>query len=148
MPTKTAISAELSRYFRISSRSHHGLIFVTEIAKKSEAGHPVSIHAIAQHMHLSEGYLEEIVRCLRVGGIVRSARGRNGGYVLAKPMEQITAGEIVRLLDGSVVLAHCQDPTVEAPCPAEGSCTTRNFFGRLKTAIDRELDGTTLADFV
>ncbi len=47
-------SPELSRYFRISSRSHHGLVFVTELAKAVEAGQPVSIHTIAKKMHMSE----------------------------------------------------------------------------------------------
>lgn len=148
MAIETGTTVELSRYFRISSRSHHGLVFVTELAKAAGHGKPVSIRAVAQKMHLSEGYLEELVRCLREGGIVLGSRGRSGGYVLAKPVEQITAGEIIRLLDGAVVLAHCQDPKAAGPCPAEGHCASRHFFGKLKTAIDRELDGTTLADLV
>lgn len=139
---------ELSRYFRISSRSHHGLVFVTELAKEAAAGKPVSIRTIAKRVGISEGYLEELVACLRKAGIVRGARGRGGGYTLAKPVDRISMGAIVRLLDGPVVFAHCQDPTAVGKCPAEAHCTSRHFFGRLKTAIDRELDATTLADFV
>lgn len=139
---------ELSRYFRISSRSHHGLVFVTELAKETAAGKPVSIRTIAKRAHISEGYLEELVACLRNAGIVRGARGRGGGYTLAKPLDRISMGAIVRLLDGPVVFAHCQDPTAVGPCPAAAQCTSRHFFTRLKAAIDRELDATTLADFV
>jgi len=148
MTTPLASTIELSRYFRISSRSHHGLVFLAELARESATGKPLSIRSVAKEMHLSEGYLEELVRCLRAGGIVRSARGRRGGYVLAKPLEHITMGEAVRLLDGPVILAHCQDATAGASCPAEGRCVSRHFFGKLKTAIDRELDSTTLADLV
>ncbi|MBI4434603.1 Rrf2 family transcriptional regulator [Candidatus Uhrbacteria bacterium] len=148
MATNAVIPTELSRYFRISSRSHHGLVFVSELAKTAAVGKPMSIRTIAVKMHISEGYLEELVACLRKGGIVRSARGRSGGYVLAKPIEQITMGEIIRLLDGPVMFAHCQDPSAPGPCPAEGHCASRHFFGKLKSAIDRELDSTTFADFV
>lgn len=146
MVTIAEPAVELSRYFRISSRSHHGLVFITELAKAASHGKPMSIRTVAGKMHLSEGYLEELVRVLREGGMVRSARGRSGGYVLAKPLEQITMGTIIRLLDGPVVFAHCQDASAAGPCPAEGHCASRHFFGKLKSAIDRELDGTTLAD--
>lgn len=146
MATIAEPTVELSRYFRISSRSHHGLVFVSELAKAVSHGKPVSIRTVTGKMHLSEGYLEELVRVLREGGMVRSARGRSGGYVLAKPLEQITMGEIIRLLDGPVVFARCQDASATRPCPAEGHCASRHFFGKLKTAIDRELDSTTLAD--
>jgi Rrf2 family cysteine metabolism transcriptional repressor len=150
MTTIVGPAVELSRYFRISSRSHHGLVFVTELARLRQGfggqAKPTSIREIARKMHLSEGYLEELVRCLREAGIVRSARGRSGGYVLAKPLEQVTMGEIIRLLDGPVMFAHCQDAAAAGPCPSEGHCASRHFFGKLKTAIDRELDSTTLAD--
>lgn len=155
MATIAEPTLELSRYFRISSRSHHGLVFVSELARHTFAAQTLggqapalSIRSVAKKMHLSEGYLEELVRVLREGGMVRSARGRSGGYVLAKPLEQITMGEIIRLLDGPVVFAHCQDVSATGPCPAEGHCASRHFFGKLKSAIDRELDSTTLADLV
>lgn len=135
---------ELSRYFRISSRSHHGLVFVTEIAKVTASKRPVSIRTIANAVGISEGYLEEIAACLRASGIIRGSRGRGGGYVLAKEADAITMGEIVRALDGAVVFAHCQDPEAKGPCPSEPTCASRRFFGRLKSAIDRELDGVTL----
>lgn len=149
MPTaKPTKKLELSRYFRISSRSHHGLVFVTELAKAAHAHRLVSIRLIAERIGISDGYLEELARELRVAGIIRGSRGRGGGYTLARPAACITMGEVVRLLDGAVVFAHCQDPAASGPCPAEGRCTSRHFFSRLKTAIDRELDAATLADFM
>lgn len=144
----TVAQAELSRYFRISSRSHHGLVFVTELAKACVNGVPLSIRAVAEKMHISEGYLEELARCLREAGIIRGARGRGGGYTLAKAPADITMGAVVRLLDGPVVFAHCQDPMVSGACPSEQHCTSRHFFGRLKNVIDTELDGTTIAALV
>lgn len=145
---KPANGLELSRYFRISSRSHHGLVFVAELAKAAHTNRPVSIRSVAEKVGISDGYLEELARELRRAGIIRGSRGRGGGYTLAKSAVRITMGEIVRLLDGAVIFAHCQDPTAEGPCPAEGQCTSRHFFSKLKTVIDRELDQTTLAELV
>ncbi|MBI4434067.1 Rrf2 family transcriptional regulator [Candidatus Uhrbacteria bacterium] len=142
------IPVELSRYFRISSRTHHGIVFTVELARAALQERPVAIATIAERMGLSAGYLEELARCLREGEIIRGSRGRNGGYVLAKPPEQVTMGSLVRLLDGPVMLAHCQDESVSMPCPAQASCASRHFFHRLKMVIDRELDATTLADLV
>ncbi|MBI2483457.1 Rrf2 family transcriptional regulator [Candidatus Uhrbacteria bacterium] len=144
--TTTQAPAELARYFRISSRTHHGIVFAAELARATAHERPVAIVTIADRMGLSAGYLEELARCLREGGIIRGSRGRHGGYRLAKSPERITMGELVRLLDGPVLLAHCQDTGISMPCPAQASCASRFFFHRLKMVIDRELDATTLAD--
>lgn len=139
---------ELSRYFRISSRSHHGLVFVTELAKAYANGEPLSIRSVAQRAHISEGYLEELAARLRDVGIIRGTRGRGGGYTLAKSPNAVTMGEVIRLLDGPVIFAACQDSRVVRGCPTTQHCASRRFFGRLKRVIDAELDASTLADFV
>lgn len=143
MEQKTTM--ELSRHFRISSRSHHGVVFVAHLAQATH-GKPVSIREVAHTMHLSEKYLEELVRALRDAGIVVSSRGRSGGYRLAKPADTITMAEVISALDGPVVLAHCQDPHASTPCPKEGMCASRPFFARLKGVIEQELETTTVAD--
>ena len=145
---KPKTRAELARYFRISSRSHHGLVFVTELAKAHARGERMSVRAIARRTHISEGYLEELAARLREDGIIRGSRGRGGGYVLSRPATEITMGEIVRLLDGPVVFAACQDPMAARRCPVKRRCASRRFFWRLKAVIDRELDATALAALV
>lgn len=135
---------ELSRYFRISSRTHHGVVLVTELAHGG--GRPRSIRAIARHMHLSEKYLEELAGVLRTSGIITSTRGRAGGYRLARDPNAITMGDVVRALDGPVVLAHCQDSAATDPCPAAAHCRSRPFFSRLQQRLNHELDAMTLAE--
>ncbi|MDO8463002.1 MAG: Rrf2 family transcriptional regulator [bacterium] len=137
---------ELHRNFKISSRSHHGVVFITELSR-AEGDRPVSVRVIAQRMGLSEKYLEELVRALRAAGLVSSMRGRTGGYRLSKAPNAMTMGEIVRALEGPVVLAHCQDAGADAACPQEGTCASKKFFQRLKQTIDTELDRMTLQDF-
>lgn len=139
---------ELSRYFRISSRSHHGLLFVAELARQElrPGAAPISIRSVAEQLGISEKYLEELVAALRGASIVRGTRGRGGGYRLAKPSAQLTMGEVVRALEGPIVLAACQDPKVQ--CPHAARCTTKHFFGRLKRAIDGELEGMTVHDLL
>ena len=143
-------TVELSRYFRISSRSHHGLLFVAELARQELRPHasPVSIRSVARTIGISEKYLEELVGSLRQVGIVRGLRGRGGGYRLTKPAASITVGEIVRALEGPVVLAACQDSSVRTECPHAAQCATKHFFGRLKRAIDGELEGMTVGDLI
>jgi Rrf2 family transcriptional regulator, cysteine metabolism repressor len=139
------MTMELHRNFKISSRSHHGVVFIAELSRTRD-GRPMSVREIAQRMELSEKYLEELVRALRGAGLVTSLRGRSGGYRLAKEPNEITMGEIVRALEGPVVLAHCQDSQADIVCPKEGACASKHFFKRLKQTIDTELDGMTLHD--
>src|SRR3989338_3875479 len=107
MECRTA-SMELSRFFRISSRSHHGLVFVTELMRAHGTPERTSIRAVAEKIGISDGYLEEIAACLRTSGLIRGARGRSGGYVLARDPATVTMGDIIRVLDGPGGLAPCQ----------------------------------------
>jgi Rrf2 family transcriptional regulator, cysteine metabolism repressor len=136
---------ELSRFFRISSRSHHGLVFLEHVSRAD--GQPTSVGSIARRTHLPEKYLEELARTLRDKGILTSVRGRSGGYVLARDPEAISVQDIVHVLDGPVVLAACQDESV-GPCPSEKHCATKGVFGRLQQTIERELSSTSIADLL
>ena len=136
------------RCFNISSRSHYGLVFATELARRFGSDKPVSVHSIANDMGISEKYLEELVGVLRRGRIVRGARGRSGGYVLTKSPAQVHAGAVVRLLDGPVLFARCQVASSKKCCPANARCGSKQLFTELKKLIDQQLDSVTLADLV
>ncbi|MDO8425263.1 MAG: Rrf2 family transcriptional regulator [bacterium] len=135
----------MHRNFKISSRSHHGVVFIAELGRVCD-GAPVSIREIAGRLELPEKYLEELVRALRAAGLVVSSRGRTGGYRLARQPREITMGEVVRALEGPIVLAHCLDAQTDDACPHEQSCVSRSFFQRLQQTIEQELDHMTLAD--
>ena len=109
----------------------------------------VSLHAVAVREALPEAYLEQLVAALRKAGLVTGKRGAGGGYVLARDAARITAGDIVRALEGPIEPQICTaegDPVVN--CVREQDCGTHEVWLRLQTSIASVLDGMTLAELV
>ena len=94
---------------KISTKGRYGLKAIVDIAysmQKSD-GKCVSVKSIAERQGISENYLEQIMAPLKRARIVHSIRGANGGYYLAKPAEELTAGEVLRILEGPLVPVDC-----------------------------------------
>ena len=121
---------------KISTKGRYGLTIMIELAKKYGEG-PISLKAIAQANDLSEHYLEQLVAPLRNAGYVRSIRGAYGGYVLANEPSEITAGDIIRVLEGPIVLVE----GIEDEQPAQ-----RELWLRIRDSIKEVLDNTTIED--
>ena len=90
---------------KLSTRSTYGLRALVELGLTVGRG-PVSASAIATSQDLSVAYLEQLLHRLKKQGLVISIRGPKGGYLLAKEPEQISIGEIVRVLDGPSATAN------------------------------------------
>lgn len=121
---------------RVSTRGRYGLTIMIELAKKHGKG-PVSLKSIARANNLSEHYLEQIVAPLRNAGLVKSVRGAYGGYLLVREPSQITAGDIIRVLEGPLQLVE----GIEDELPAQ-----RELWMRISDAIKKVLNETTLED--
>ena len=107
----------------------------------------VSLHAVAQREDLPEAYLEQLVASLRRAGLVNGKRGAGGGYVLAREPRAITAGDVVRALEGPIEPQICTaegDPVVN--CVREPDCGTRAVWLKLQSTIAQALDSMTLAE--
>src|SRR5204863_7330633 len=105
----------------------------------------VSLHAVAEREQLPEAYLEQLVAVLRKAGLVTGKRGAGGGYLLAREPAEITAGGVVRALEGPIVPQGCTgegDPVLN--CVREQGCGTRLVWLKLQATIARALDGMTL----
>ena len=85
----------------ISNKCHYALRAVLELASKEGDG-PLKIGQIAERQNIPARFLESILRELKQEGITHSVRGKDGGYVLAKPAHQIAVGEVVRLFRSSL----------------------------------------------
>ena len=85
---------------KISTKGRYGLTLMISLAKKEGQG-CISLKSIAEENNLSDLYLEQLVGPLRNAGLIRSVRGAKGGYQLRVPAEEISAGDIIRLLDES-----------------------------------------------
>lgn len=106
------------------------------LAKKYGEG-PVSLKSIAKDHDLSEHYLEQLIAPLRNAMLVKSVRGAYGGYMLTKEPEQITAGDIIRVLEGPISPVEVMDD--EEPAK-------RDLWIKIRDAVKDVLDNTTLAD--
>lgn len=100
---------------------------------------PISLKSIAKRHNLSEHYLEQLVAPLRNAGLINSVRGAYGGYKLNKAPEQITAGDIIRVLEG---------PISPVEFTEEEDPARRQLWLRLRDSINEVLDGTTLLDLI
>jgi Rrf2 family protein len=118
---------------------------MVDLAMHSEAG-PVSLRDAAQRQGLSDKYLEQIVTPLSRAGLVRSVRGAGGGYLLTRPAEEYTVGDILRPLEGDLAPVECA--TDADYCARCDSCFTVELWQDIHRAVSAVVDGTTLADLV
>ena len=106
------------------------------------------VSEIAERENLPKKFLEAILLELNRNGLVRSRRGRGGGYALAKPADLITFGQVVRIMDGALAPLACVSVNYYRRCDEcrdEQSCEIRKVMHRVRDAIANELDGTSLA---
>lgn len=97
---------------------------------------PVSLKSVAQRKGLSDHYLEQLIAPLRNAGLVKSVRGAYGGYVLARPADQISTGEVLRILEGPITIVDDAGDGLDA------------FWSRLRASVEQVLDTTSVADLI
>lgn len=123
---------------KISTKGRYGLTIMMDLAKHYGKG-PVPLKRIADRHRLSEHYLEQLVAPLRNAGLVRSVRGAYGGYKLARTPEEISAGDVIRVLEG---------PISPVEFTEEEDPARRDLWKRIRDSIAHELDSTTLANLI
>jgi len=132
----------------ISQRAKYALRALLALAG-SAAGEPLMIGEISRRQAIPKKFLEQILLELKRAGIVDSRRGRLGGYVLARPPERITFGEVLRLIDGPLALLPCLSKIAYkrcVDCSDETTCELRHVFARVADTTRAVLDSTSLAD--
>jgi Rrf2 family cysteine metabolism transcriptional repressor len=109
-----------------------------ELANKYGEG-PTSLKSIAEKHQLSEHYLEQLIAPLRNAGLVKSIRGAYGGYILSRLPEEISSGDVIRVLEG---------PISPVDFTEEDDPAKRDLWIRIKDSIAEVLDSTTLANLI
>ena len=104
----------------------------------------ISLREVSECDRISLKYLEQLVRPLMAAGLLKSVRGKGGGYVLGKPAGEIRAGDILRAAEGDKSAVACEG--LEGSCGRSDLCSTVRFWSGLEDAIDTYVDGVTLAD--
>ena len=107
----------------------------------------VTLTEASEEEAVSLKYLEQLARDLVACGLLKSVRGRGGGYSLARPANEITAGDILRAAEGPSTVVACSALEEGGPgCPRESMCSTVSFWSGLDDAIETYVDSVTLAD--
>ncbi len=131
---------------RFSTRSRYGLRAMVELAMNYSPDQPMPLVRVAENQDISEGYLEQLMTFLRKGGLVRSVRGPQGGYLLTKPPSNITVGEVIRCLEGPLSPTGCVSEDGPEECNRSAACITKMLWEKVREAIASVLDNTTLED--
>lgn len=130
--------------FSVSARTQYGIRALAYLARKP--GWEAVGAEIAAAEDISPKYLEGILTRLAAAGLVRSERGKNGGYRLARSPDGMVMADVVAALDGEVRPVDCVDSL--GICDHDSSCRSRKFWIGLKSAIDEYLGNRTLADII
>ena len=121
---------------KLSTKGRYGLRALIDLAQYSEET-PVSITSISKRQDISERYLEQLMSMLKKAGIVKSIRGANGGYILARDAKEISVGEV-----------ECAGLDPRGGCQASESCVTKYVWKRINDSINRTVNDIWLSQLV
>ena len=137
---------------RLSKKGEYAVRALTEIGfeAKQRPGALIQISTVAQRTRIPEKFLEQILLALRNGGVLKSKRGVEGGYSLARDADDITLGEVIRLLDGPLAPIPCVSQTAYEPCscPDEASCGLHIAMKEVRDALAGILDRYSLSRLI
>ena len=139
----------------ISTKGKYALQTLLDLAQQEQKtvgdgtlGDYVSLKVIAERQDISMKYLEAIVAVLNKGGLLKSTRGKDGGYRLARPAAEITVAEVMALTEGSLAPVSCLDTCGEGQCAHAEACLTQPMWQKLDSIIDSYLSAVTIADIL
>ena len=133
---------------RITTWAEYGVICALNLARRKEKG-PVTGREIAAQERLPADYVEQILLRLRRAGVITSTRGAHGGYMLARPPEEISIRSVIHASELETFDLHClSHPVEEDRCAASHNCSIRPVWILLQTKIDDVLEGVCLADLL
>jgi Rrf2 family cysteine metabolism transcriptional repressor len=130
---------------KLSTRTRYGIRAIVEVAENNSRT-PIQIKKIAERQDISVKYLEQLMSILKSAGFVRSIRGAKGGYILAKPPNQIKLSDVFDSLEGHVTTVECVEDGDY--CTRAADCVVRQVWAKVQQAIQNVLQSITLQDMV
>jgi Rrf2 family protein len=130
---------------KISTRGRYGIRLLIDLAEHPGESH-VALASVAERQKISVRYLEQVVIILRRSGFIRSVKGASGGYALARSPQDIVIGDVLRVLEGDMLV-------VDPPLPRVSEtrlqrCIRAAVFDRLNDRIAQVIDRKTLASLI
>ncbi len=129
----------------ISTKGRYALRVMIDICTNSDNNY-IPLKEIASRQEISLKYLEQVISLLYKSGLVLSLRGNNGGYKLAKSPQQITAGEILRVAEGTLSNVACLTTSDPSFCSHYPQCSTIDFWKGFDKVVNDYVDSITLED--
>ena len=131
----------------ISTKGRYALRVMVDLTQNGGGANFVSLKSVSERQEISQKYLEMIVSQLSRGGVLRSMRGKEGGYALARPADRISVGEVVRLTEGSLAPVSCLE-CGEPTCEKAADCLTLPIWSELDKMVNTYLDSISIQDVV
>lgn len=131
---------------KISTKGRYAVRVMLDLAANN-TGEYIKVKDIAGRQEISEKYLEQIISILNKAGFVKSVRGAQGGYKIAKDPSNYTVGMILRLTEGSLNPVACLDDEINE-CERCDTCETLEVWKKLAKAINDVVDHVTVADLL
>ncbi len=130
----------------MSTRGDYASRALLSLSLHQDESGPTTVRDIAERTGLPQPYLEQILLALKGAGLVRSKRGVGGGYILARPPAEINLAEILRAVDGPIVLGDFGDPHTDGACDHEGQCVLLSIWHSIGNEMKERLETFSLAD--
>ena len=144
---------------KLSTRARYGLKALIDLGLHS-ANEAISLQSIAERQDISTSYLEQLMAMLKKAGLVKSSRGAYGGYQLgqkqgssgrpklAKPADEISVGEVLRVLEGSLEAAACPGIENDGTCHGSDVCVAKLVWKRINDSITSAVDTLMLGQLI
>ena len=129
---------------KISTQTRYAIRFLVELSNSDAKDTPTTLHQIAVKQGISDNYLESIATKLKKNGYLSSYKGNGGGYCLNRNTDDITLGEIMRLMETTYFQIHCTSDA-ETTCVNYNNCPVAQAWGALETQIDSVVDNVKLS---
>ena len=128
---------------KLSKKTDYAIILLTHLGEFND---PVSAQKVAEHYQLPYPMVANILKLLVSSGLIKSTRGKRGGYVLARPAKNIILSEIIQVTDSPFTLVECVHD--EYLCKVHQCCPTQRPLIALHNKIQRFIEETTLASII
>ena len=130
---------------KLSARGRYGVRILMDIARHQNQG-PAPTSDISLRQGISVKYLDQLLPTLKKADLVKSVRGPKGGYLLSRPAEEISVGEVVSLMERHIQLTECaSDP---GTCDRSDSCTVRRVWQEATQALLDKLNSISIASLM